>query len=104
MSNLVPAEEIEQKVGARRHLAQHLGRADSAAQTVYVLHSQRCKDRGIDLRDCEWSWALDNGIDPADWKGFEDQAVVLAIINDRLFPVVPGWMDEQVLRPAGEAS
>ncbi len=97
MSELVPAEDIEQIVGARRHAHQHLGRAVSAEETVYVLHSQRCKDSGIDLRECEWSWALDNGIDPADWKGHEDRAVVLAIIHDRLFPVFPRWLSEQVI-------
>jgi hypothetical protein len=100
MSNLVPAEEIEQIVGARRHAHQHLGRAVTSEETVYVLHSQRCKDSGIDLRECEWSWALDNGIDPADWRGFEDRPVVLAIIKDRLFPVVPRWLDTCVLPPA----
>lgn len=94
VADLVDPDEIEQIVGARRHPHQHLGRAVSAEQTVYVLHSQRCKDSGIDLRECEWSWALDNGIDLADWKGYEDRAVVLAIIHDRLFPVVPKWLDE----------
>lgn len=96
MSNLVPANEIERLVGAKRHPHQHLGRADSTGQTVYVLHSQCCKESGIDLRKCEWSLALDNGIDFADWKGFEDLPVVLAIIGARLFPVTPDWLGEYV--------
>lgn len=100
MSDLVPTDQIEQTVGATRHPHQHIGRADSATQTVYVLHSQKCKDSGIDLRGCEWSRALDNGIDPADWQGYEDRAVVLTIVHSRLFPVTPSWLDECVLPPA----
>lgn len=99
MSNLVPANEIERLVGAKRHPHQHLGRVDSTGQTVYVLHSQRCKDSGIDLRECQWSWALDTGINPADWRGFEDLAVVLAIIGGRLFPVTPNWLNEYIIPP-----
>lgn len=100
MSALVPASEIEQAVGATRHPHQHLGRAVSVEETVYVLHSQRCKDSGIDLRECEWSLALDRGIDLDDWSGHEDRAVVLAIIRDRLFPVTPKWLDEFVIPEA----
>ena len=54
MSNLVPAEDIERIVGAQRHASRHYGRAVSAEQTVYILHSQQCKDSGIDLCDCEF--------------------------------------------------
>lgn len=90
MSNLVPAEQIEQAVGARRHAHQHLGRAVSAEQTVYVLHSQRCKDTGRDLRDCLFSQALDNGIDQDVWSGHEDKAVRVTITrSQRLVPVTP---------------
>lgn len=46
MTDLVPADQIEQIVGARRHPLAHLGRAVSAEQTVYILHSQRCKGDG----------------------------------------------------------
>lgn len=96
---LVPADQIEEIVGARRHPHQHLGRAASDEQTVYVLHSQRCKDSGIDLRDCAWSEALSLGIDPDDWRGYEDRPVVLAVIRDRMFPVTPKWLDECVFPP-----
>ena len=92
MSNLVPADEIETTVGAKRHAAQHLARAASAEQTVYILHSERCKASGGDLRDCAYSIALDRGIDLADWQGFEDRPVVVAIVRGRLFPVVPNWL------------
>ncbi len=95
MTDLVGADQIEHIVGARRHPHQHLGRAVSAEQTVYILHSEKCKDSGIDLRDCEWSLALDLGIDPADWQGYEDRPVALAFHRSRLFPVVPAWLREQ---------
>lgn len=95
---LVPADQIEHIVGARRHAHQHLGRAVTAEQTVYVLHPQQCKDSG-DLRECEWSRALSNGIDPADWEGHEDRAVALAIIRRRLFPVFPKWLDDCLIPP-----
>lgn len=98
MSELVPADKIEQIVGARRHPHQHLGRAVSAEQTVYVLHSQQCKDSGIDLRDCEWSLALDRGIDLDDWKDHEDRPVELATCDRRLFPTTPAWLTDYTLQ------
>lgn len=102
MTDLVPAEEIEQIVGARRHPHQHLGRAVSAEQTVYILHSEKCRDSGIDLRECPYSRFLDNGIDP-DWgKGHEDKAVVLAPYHERLIPVTPSWLSECRLPSAGD--
>ena len=99
MSDLVSPSEIEQIVGAHRHSHQHLGRAVSDEQTVYILHSQRCKDSGIDLRECDWSLALDRGIDPGDWMDYEDRPVVLAFRRQRLFPVVTDWLEECVLPP-----
>ena len=59
MSKLVPASKIEGIVGARRHPTNHQGRAVSAEQTVYVLHSKECLDSGIDLRRCPFSVAMD---------------------------------------------
>lgn len=93
MSNLVNPDDIEQIVGAKRHSHQHLGRAVSSEQTIYILHSGKCKDSGIDLRACEWSLALDRGIDLEDWNGYEDRPVVLAFHKSRLFPVIPNWLD-----------
>ncbi len=89
MSNLVNPDEIERIVGAKRHPVQHLGRADSFEEIVYILHGEKCKDSGVDLRECPFSVALDRGIDLADWGDFQDRAVVLAIINSRLFPLTP---------------
>jgi hypothetical protein len=85
MSDLVPADRIEAIVGARRHLIDHIGRAVSAEDTVYILHSHACKNSGIDLRDCPFSLALDDGIDPTEW--LQDMPTRLAITDDgRLVP------------------
>lgn len=96
MSDLVASDQIEAIVGAPRHNTQHLARAVSDEQTVYILHSQRCLDSGIDLRECAWSLALDKGIDLADWRDHQDGPVVVAIVHGRLFPVVPEWLAEAV--------
>ncbi|GAB3988819.1 hypothetical protein [Nocardioides marmoraquaticus] len=87
MTNLVPAEDIQRIVGARRHPLFHLGRAASDGETVYILHSKLCRDFGIDLRDCPFSLALDEGIDLLgdDWT--EDVPLGLAIVDGRLKPV-----------------
>lgn len=89
MSALVPADEIERIVGTERWMWTHFGRAVSAEQTVYILHSIECKNSGGDLRKCPYSIALDRGICEEDWSGFEDLAVAVGIrSNDgRLFPV-----------------
>lgn len=97
MSALVPADQIEQLVGARRHALAHLGRAVSAEQTVYVLHSQACKDSGIDLRACGYSLALDRGIDPHDWQDRHDQAVTLQHAHGFLMPDDDGPDDIEYL-------
>ncbi len=89
MTDIVSAEDIERTVGVQRHATEHWGRAVSAEQTVYILHSQQCKDTTPDLRDCPYSLALDDGIQPADWT--EDVAVPLRINDpDGLAWLVPG--------------
>ena len=89
MSDLVPADRIEKLVGTSRHRQAHYGRAVSAERTVYVLHSRRCLDSGIDLRDCRFSTALDRGIDEQRWAAYQDVPVVLGVWHDRLIPL-PG--------------
>lgn len=91
MSDIVPADEIEQIVGATRHSTRHLARAVSAEETVYVLHSHQCRDSRIDLRDCPFHLALDRGIELDVWQGHEDEAVRVTITRSgRLVPVVSG--------------
>ena len=87
MSNLVPAEDIERIVGCPRHRHGHYGRAVSAEQTVYILHSEECLDSGIGLRACRFSVALDLGINPKVWVGYEDVPVALGIWAGRLIPL-----------------
>lgn len=79
MSRLEAADKIEAIVGAKRHPTDHLGRAVSAEQRVYVLHSEECAASGIDLRECQYSEALDLGIDLGIWGDHEDQPVRLLI-------------------------
>lgn len=86
MADLVPAEKIEGIVGVARHDRLHLGRAVSAEQRVYVLHSRACLDSGIDLRECVYSVALDWGILLGDWVDMEDRPVSLEIERGRLVP------------------
>lgn len=91
MSDLVPTDEIEQIVGIQRHHKRHYGRAVSAEETVYILHSHQCKSSGIDLRECRYSVALDQGIDERDWADAMDVPVRLTINRSgRLITAVPG--------------
>lgn len=77
MTDIVPTEDIEQIVGVQRDRYEHWGRAVSAEQKVYILHSMVCLRITRDLRQCPFSLALDDGIDPARWT--EDVAVRLRI-------------------------
>ena len=79
MTQLVDPTDIERIVGAKRHAVQHLARAVSEEQVVYILHSQRCLDSGIDLTCCTYSVVLDRGIELDDWRDSEDKAVVVVI-------------------------
>jgi len=87
MTNLVPADQIEDIVGARRNPTFHLGRAVSAEQQVYILHPQACLNVGDDLYGCPWSLALDMGIRMNAWAGMEDRVVELDF--DRTYGLVP---------------
>jgi hypothetical protein len=92
VADLVPTEDIERIVGATRHRWFHQARAVSAEQTVYVLHSQKCLDSGIDLRECPYSLALDHGIRVEEWR--QDEPVMVHIEGDygkeRLVPCAHG--------------
>ena len=55
-------------------------------ETIYILHSQFCKDSGIDLRDCPYSRALDQGVRERDWSGWENRPVVLITVTGWLTP------------------
>ncbi len=101
MSKLESSETIEATVGSQRHPVRHIGRAVSAEQRVYVLHSERCRaDFGKGLTSCPYSRALDLGILPQEWAGFEDMAVALKIskATGRLLPMAS--KDHQAGDPA----
>ena len=97
MSDLVPVDEIETIVGAKRHPIRHIGRAVSAEQQVYmyILHSAACRadhDAGVrDLRECPYSRALDAGIDLARWDEYQDMPVVLGFETDAKLRLAPMW-------------
>lgn len=79
MTNIVPNPDIERIVGEHRHAFLHIGRAVSAEQVVYILHSAECRRSTRDLRQCPYSQALDLGIHEDDWTGRQDVAAVLTI-------------------------
>jgi hypothetical protein len=89
MTDLVPTEDIERIVGVERHQTAHYGRAVSAEQTVYILHSHDCKNSGTDLRECRYSTALDRGILMAQWAEHQDVPVKLWVDggSERLVPL-----------------
>ena len=82
MTDHVPSEHIEAIVGIQRHATQHYGRAVSAEERFYILHSGECFGTLVDLRQCEFSRALDRGIHPPHWP--MDEPVRLAIHQGRL--------------------
>lgn len=84
MSQLVDPSQIETIVGVQRDELKHYARAVSAEQTVYILHSYECLTSGVDLRECSFSLALDQGIETGRWV--EDVAVHVVIDNGRLVP------------------
>lgn len=87
MSETVPAGDIERIVGAPRAHRDHIGRAVSDEQRVYILHSKQCLARHEDVRNCEYSIAMDRGIVEYWWLGCEDMPVVLAIRGPHLVPL-----------------
>ncbi len=90
MTDLVDPTKIEQIVGAPRHLVNHLAKAITDTQIVYILHSQQCLDSGIDLRTCAYSRSLDeHGLEPLNWAACEDRTVMLEIVGGVLLPLIP---------------
>ncbi len=96
MSDLVSPTDIESIVGRMRHATDHYARAVSddpqrgTENTVYILHSQDCLDSGIDLRECEYSVAMDKGITSptpwARWKRVQDRPVRVLVVKGWLLP------------------
>ncbi|AKJ72641.1 hypothetical protein PP301_gp081 [Gordonia phage GMA2] len=94
MTEKVPADQIENIVGAKRHQTQHIGRliGPEGDGNLYILHSQECRDEFEDLRDCPFSLVLDwYGVFTSAWDGKRDVPVVLDIFFP--FGVIP-WIEE----------
>jgi len=87
MSDLVASNRIEGVVGARRHETLHLGRAVSSEAVLYILHSKECKATGYDLRDCEFSNAVDRGLDINIWASFMDRPMALEVFDGLILPM-----------------
>ena len=87
MTDLVPPDRIERLVGVPRDPRKHYGRAVSAEETVYILHSGECRVTTRDLRTCRFSVALDQGIDQHDWWDVMDLPVLLGTLDGRLVPL-----------------
>ncbi len=88
MADLVDPDQIEAIVGIERHMTWHYANAVSAEQTLYILHSQRCKAFTPDLRECRYSKALDKGINLFVWADRQDMPVRITIDhNGQLIPL-----------------
>ncbi len=59
MTENVDPAIIEAAVGAKRHPRQHVGRYDDKGKTFFILHSEECLGATSDLRNCDFSLALD---------------------------------------------
>lgn len=89
MANLVPSHLIEDIVGVKRHPDHHIGRAVSSEEMMYILHSRQCFSE--DMLNCEFTWALDRGIEMSKWGHHLDIPVKLEIDGGHL---VPGGIKE----------
>lgn len=87
MTDLVPSSNIEAIVGAPRHESLHLGHAVSAEARLYIMHSKECKAAGADLRDCEYSKAVDRGLDINIWASFMDRPMALEVFDGLILPM-----------------
>lgn len=85
MVERVHPDEIERIVGRARHLRAHYGRAVSAEQKFYILHSQICLEDDS-IMNCMFSMALARGIDMDEWGDLQDRPVLLQIEDGRLVP------------------
>jgi hypothetical protein len=88
VTTLVDPSEIERIVGRKRSNLLHYARLISEDGMFYIMHSLQCVEFEKDLRECPYSLALDEGVDPEVWRGWIDKPAVLIDIQDgRLVPV-----------------
>ena len=86
MSDKVDPMTIEAFVGVKRHATEHWGKAYSATDRMYVLHSEECRAAYDDLRECPYSLALDKAAAEGAMEGWVtfDEPTRLAIRNGYL--------------------
>ena len=73
---------IEEIVGVPRDPVDHIARAVTEGEEVYLLHSSDCGDIYV----CEYSLALSYGIDLVVWQHYADIPTAVKIIDGRLVP------------------
>ena len=99
MTDLVDPDEIETIVGVKRHPIRHWARAVHAEQTVYILHSQACRESTPDLRDCPYSHALDRGIQHhipwTGWRRALNRPVPVEIFHGYLVPALASLKESE---------
>ena len=90
MTDKVDPGRIEAIVGVERHATQHFARAVTSERVVYVLHSHECLAEHADLRDCDFSTALDRGIEHhipwSGWRRVPNRPVRVQIFRGWLVP------------------
>lgn len=83
---VVPSDEIEEIVGCLRFKDKHVGYVMSSRKTVYVMHSHYCRDSNVDLRQCKYSLAIEDGIDEEVWSGHMDKPMFVEVEDNTLVP------------------
>jgi len=88
MSNLVNSKEIEEIIGAPRNRKAHFGKLITAEDKIYIMHSYECVFKNEDLRQCEFSKAMDHSTPEKLWNKFEDKTVLLGVMSGSLVPLL----------------
>ena len=73
---------IEEIVGVPRDPVDHIARAVDSEEVVYVLHAVDCED----IYTCEYTEALDRGIDLNIWQHYADTPIAVEIVDGWLTP------------------
>lgn len=75
-------ENIEEIVGVPRDPVDHIARAVTEEEVVYILHSSVCED----IYTCEYTEALDRGIDLNIWQHYADTPIAVEVVDGWLTP------------------
>lgn len=83
--------DIEAIVGIQRHSTVHYGRAVSATDQFYILHSRRCLRDFPDSMDCPFSFSMLHGINRKEWAKWQDMALPIGIRRGMVVPFRGRW-------------